>query len=103
MYKLLLIHEVLPGKLAALKAWCQQQDQERKERDTTYTPPKRYITVFGSVHQVIVEVEVETIPEPLLHGYADHPAEGAQGEFLKLIVPGRSELRVLKELDLSAS
>lgn len=104
MYKLVLIHEVLPGKLAALKAWSQQQDQERKERDAAYTPPRRYITVFGSVHQVIVEAEVETIPAPFLErGYAEHPAEGNQGEFLKLIVPGRSELRVLKELDISST
>jgi hypothetical protein len=103
MYKIVLIHEVLPGKLAALKAWCSQQDQERKARDAAYTPPKRYITLFGSVHQVMVEAEVETIPEPFLRGYAEHPAEGAQGEFLQLIVPGHSELRVLKELNISSS
>jgi hypothetical protein len=98
-YKLLLLHEVLPGKLATMKAWFKQQDRARKEQDATYIPRRRYTTVFGSVHQVLVEMEAEKIPEYLLEqSYAEHPAEGAQGEFLQLIVPGRTEMRVLQRL-----
>jgi hypothetical protein len=104
MYKIILSHEVMPGKLADMKRWIVQQDIKRKEENPDYTPPKRYITVAGSVHQVTVEVEGEEIPVYMLeHPYAEHPAEGPQSEFLQWIVPGRSEVRLLKELDLSSS
>jgi hypothetical protein len=104
MYKIILSHEVMPGKLADMKRWLVQQDIKRKEENPDYTPPKRYITVAGSVHQVTVEVEGEEIPVSMLeHPYAEGPAEGAQGEFLQWIVPGRTEIRLLKELDLGSS
>jgi hypothetical protein len=57
------------------------------------------------VHQLVIEVELAQPPqEPWISGYAEFGPEqldGAQGEFLKLIVPGRSELRLLKMLDLA--
>jgi hypothetical protein len=76
--------------------------QAQRAKSRLYT--KRYITVAGSVHQVTVEIEGEEIPVSMLeHPYAEGPAEGAQGEFLQWIVPGRTEIRLLKELDLSSS
>jgi len=105
MYKVVLTHEVLPGKLAELKAWFKQQDEQRQAQDPAYTPWKRYITVFGSVHQIVIEIEMDQPPEePWLSGYAEFGPEqldGAQGEFLKMIVPGQSELKLWKALDLS--
>ncbi len=100
MYKVVLTHEVLPGKLSAMKAWLKQQDEARSKRDPAYVPWKRYITIFGSVHQMVIELEVDKVPEePWV--YAETAGE-AQEEFLTMIVPGRTELRVLKELDLGS-
>lgn len=102
MYKMILSHEVMPGKLPALNAWFRQRDQERKQQNPNYQPPKRYITVYGSVHQVLIEVETEGVPGHLTErAYAEHGGDGVQAEFLAMIVPGRSELRLLKGLDLS--
>jgi hypothetical protein len=101
MYKLILTHEVMPGKLPALNAWFRQRDAERKQQNPEYQPPKRYITVYGSLHQVVIEAETESAVSHLTErAYAELGGEGAQGEFLAMIVPGRSELRLLKELDL---
>ena len=44
---------------------------------------------------------MEKLPEELWV-YADLPPEGAQAEFLTMIVPGRTEIRLLKELDLGS-
>lgn len=99
MYKLILTHEVMPGKLHALNAWFRQRDVDRKQQNPDYQPPKRYITVYGSLHQVIIEVETDSAAGYLTdHAYAELDSEGAQGEFLAMLVPGRSELRLLKEL-----
>ena len=100
MYKLVLTHEILPGKLSAMKAWMKQRDEARRKRDPAYKPYKRYITVFGSVHQLVIELEVAKMEEEPL-AYAGIAGE-AQGEFMAMIVPGRTELRVLKELDLGS-
>lgn len=101
MYKLILTHEVMPGKLPALNAWFRQRDVERKQQNPDYQPPKRYITVYGSLHQVVIEAETESAVSHLTErAYAELGGEGAQGEFLAMIVPGRSELRLLKEIKL---
>ena len=63
MYKLVLTHEVLPGKLPELKVWFKQQDQQRQAQEPGYTPWKRYITIFGSVHQLVIEVELAQPPQ----------------------------------------
>jgi hypothetical protein len=97
MYKAVLVHEVIPGKLSELKQWFQNADRERKSKNPNYTPPKRYITVIGSLTRVYCLIDWETVP--------DHPVvwseiiEG-QGEFKDLIVPGKSEGFVLKELEI---
>ena len=101
MYKVILTHEVLPGKLPAMKAWFKEQDKVRSERNPDYRRPRRYITIFGSVHQFVAEFEMEKLPEDLWV-YAESPPEGAQAEFLKMIVPGRTEVRLLKELELGS-
>jgi len=107
MYKWVLTHEVLPGRFGDLRTWFMQQDVERKRTNPNYPRLKRYTTVFGDVHQVIGEVELETFPEDQWNrgwtsGYATIPPEGPQAEFLQLLVPGRSALRLLKDLDLNA-
>ncbi|MCB9156317.1 MAG: hypothetical protein H6645_04285 [Caldilineaceae bacterium] len=101
MYKLVLTHELLPGKLGEMKAWLKQSDERRKQADPSYTAIKRYITVYGSVHQITIELEMEnTTDHPFVDGYAEMVG-GAQDDYLKMIVPGSSELKILKEIDLS--
>jgi hypothetical protein len=98
-YKVVLTHEVLPGKLPAMHAWFRQQDVERAGQDASYVPPRRSTTIFGSVHQVRTEVELAGPPQVFLErGYAEHAAEGAQGELLQLIAPGQSTMQVWKVL-----
>lgn len=93
MYKMILTHEVLPGKLTAMKEWFKADDDARAKQNPAYKPPKRHITVFGSVHQVVIEAEMEKCSEqPFVY------AEAGQREVLEFIVPGRTELRVLKEI-----
>jgi hypothetical protein len=97
MYKAVLTHEVIPGKLSDLKQWFQNADQERKARNPDYTPPKRYITVIGNLTKFYGEVEREALPEHL-SGWIEN-IEG-QGNLKDLIVPGRTERYVLKELEI---
>jgi hypothetical protein len=101
VYKLILTHEVLPGKLAAIEAWFKEQDRERKKRNPEYTPYRRYITVFGNVHRLVVEAEMEKLPEdPWV--FAEGPPSKAGAVFHEMIVPGRTELTLLKELELDS-
>ena len=101
MYKLVLTHEILPGKLGEIKVWFKQQDEERKQADPSYVPLKRYITVYGSVHQITIEIEMEnTTDHPVVDGYAEM-ASDASDDFHKMIVPGSSKITMLKEIDLS--
>ena len=98
MYKAQLIHEVLPGKFPEMQEWFRKADEKRKKEDPNYKPFKRYITVFGSVHRVIVEIEMEKVPEdPFL--YAESTAPAGADDFQNLIVPGRTELLLLREID----
>lgn len=80
---------------------CWLYDSQRKKNpdlrvpgDPDYDGPLRqYITVFGSVNQLVIELDSETVPESV---YAE--ATHNQG-LLPLIVPGRSVIQVLKQLE----
>ena len=97
MYKFVLTHEIVPGKLSALKRWIKNADRERTAKNPGYKPYKRYITVIGSVTRIHIELEYETWPErPIVWSEV---VEG-QGEFKDLVVAGMSECTVLKELEL---
>ena len=52
MYKVVVTHEILPSKILELKAWLKRKDEEIGKQDPTYTPYKRYLTVFGNMHQL---------------------------------------------------
>ena len=58
-------------------------------------PPKRYITVFGNLTQVVAEFPAETVP--------DYPVVWAEGDggagVYDMVIPGRSEMYVLKEIE----
>jgi hypothetical protein len=95
MYKVVLVHEIIPGKLSDFKRWFRDADEKRKARNPNYTPPNRYITVIGTLTRVVLEWEYETVP--------DHPfvwSEGieTQGDLKDIVVPGMSEGYVLKEI-----
>ena len=101
MYKLVLTHEIMPGKLAAMKDWCKRVDAQRKEENPSYTPFKRWVAVYGSAFRFMIELDSEQgwdRPE----AYADMTREGLEGEFLQYIVPGKTELQLYKELDLDS-
>jgi hypothetical protein len=98
----------MPGKLNDFVAWCKEADAQRKEQDPAYEPFRRFITCFGSANHVVIEIEVE---DPAAEGWlwemfaakgTGSPGAGSSGGFSTLIVPGRTELRLLKELDLGS-
>jgi hypothetical protein len=96
MYKAVLVHEVIPGKLSEFKRWIQDADRERGAKNPDYKPPKRYITVIGNLTKTYGEFEMEAVPA--------HPPEWIQsieedGGLKDMIVPGRTEMYVLKELE----
>ena len=98
MYKIILTHRVIPGKLPELIRWCSNADKERKVANPEYVPPKRYITVFGDLTRFMAEFPVEVVPEhPPVWGAGD--GTGGVGD---MIVPGRSEMYVLKEIEIDS-
>ena len=100
MYKAQLIHEVQPGKFPEMKEWFKRADEGRRKNNPDYTPFKRYLTVYGSVHRVVVEFEMEKAPEEP-YFFAEGEPTGAGVDFWKLIVPDITEVQLLKEIDLS--
>ena len=50
--KIVLSHQVVPGKYAELVKWFKSADNERKEKDKEYQAPKRYINQFGDAFRI---------------------------------------------------
>lgn len=96
MYKVILTHHVIPGKLPELNRWFSTADRERKAANPEYVPPKRYITVLGNLTRFVIEFPLETLPDQMTV-WADS-AEGT-GVY-DMVIPGRSEMVVLKELEI---
>ena len=95
MYKVVLVHEIVPGKLSDYKRWFQDADKARKEKNPDYTPLKRYITVFGSLTRVFIEFDWDTVPD---HPFVWSEAIEKQGDHKDMVVPGQSQMYVLKEM-----
>jgi hypothetical protein len=93
VYKVVLSHEIMPGKLNDFVAWCKQADAQRKEQDPAYEPFRRFITCFGSTSRVVIEMETEdpTAESLLWESFAAKgtgpPGAGSPGGFNTLIVP----------------
>ena len=98
MYKVILTHQVAAGKGRALAAWCKEADERRAQANPDYVAPKRYMTVFGNRGKVVIEFEVEDTAALARLLEPEKPAPG--GSMQDLIVPGMSELILLKEMDL---
>ena len=96
MYKMVIVHEIIPGKLSEYKRWYKQVDQERKAKNPDYVPPKRYVTVIGKLTRVIIEWERETMYE---HFPVWSEAVETYGDLKDMVFPGGIEHYVLKELD----
>ena len=92
MYKAILTHEIQPGKLPQVIEWFKKGDEKGRKDNPDYQTPNRYITVYGSVNQVVIELETDKIPE-VTYAEATH-----NEELLPLLVPGRTELRLLKKI-----
>ena len=108
MYKVVVTHEIMPGKVPDVVKWIQgNYDQARKKDpdlkvpgDPDYRGPLRqYITVYGSAYQFVVELDMEKLPEQgepyaLPYALATHN-EG----LLPFLVPGRTVIQLLKQLE----
>ncbi len=95
MYKAVLVHEIVPGKLSDFKRWYQNADQERKSKNPNYVPPKRYITVIGTLTRFFAEFELDTVPD---HPFIWSETIEKQGDLKDMVVSGKSEIYVLKEI-----
>ncbi len=93
MYKIVLSHEVLPGKLPEVVKWMQKGDDEARKKNPDFKPPSRFIGVFGSVNELVVELEADKIPE-VVYAEATH-----NRDLIPLIVPGRTVMQVFKRLE----
>ena len=96
MYKMVIVHEIIPGKLSEYKRWYKQVDQERKAKNPDYVPRKRYVTVVGKLTRVIIEWERETMYE---HCPVWSEIVETHGDLKDIVFPGGIEHYVLKELD----
>ncbi len=94
MYKAVLTHEIMPGKLPDVIQWLKKGDEKARAKNPDATLPVRFITVYGSVNQIVIEVETETVPD---RAYAEATHNE---ELLSLIVPGRTESRLLKKIEV---
>ncbi len=62
MYKAVLTHEIMPGMLPDVIAWLKEEERKAKEKNPDTKVPERFITVFGSVNQIVIEFETEEVP-----------------------------------------
>ena len=95
MYKMVLVHEIIPGKLSDFKRWFQNADRERKAKDPDHVPMKRYITVIGNLTRFYAERELDAVPDQ--PGAWLESIEN-QGDLKDMVVPGSTEVYVLKEI-----
>jgi hypothetical protein len=100
MYKVVLTHLVAPGKQRAMEAWFKEADQKRAKVDPSYIVPKRYMTVFGSQSKVVCEFNVADIAALAEILEPKVPIASGTGSFLEFVVPGMSEMVLLKEIEL---
>ena len=101
MFKQVMTHEILPGKLPEVKKWLQGNYDELRKKDPNfkgpnhpdYKGPRQYITVYGSANQLVIELDLE---KPMEISYAE--ATHNEG-LIPLIVPGRTVVQLLKKLE----
>ena len=96
MYKVVLTHEVIPEKLPEFIEWFKNADKKRREANPEYIPPKRYVTVYGNLRQVTIEMEFEEVPASMTKS-AWLEGKSSQEELSSMFT--RSEFALLKEID----
>ena len=95
MYKVVLTHEVMPGKLPDVIKWLKASDE--KARASNAPHGTHYITVFGSAHKLINERELDEVPTSFVEtAYAERTHNS---ELVQFLVPGRTEIVLLKKLE----
>ena len=99
MYKLVMTHEILPGKLPDVISWLQGNYDKLREKDPDLKVPgdpeykgplRQYVTVYGSVNQYVMELDTESIPDQV-YALATH-----NKDLLPFLVPGSTKNKVLK-------
>ena len=102
MHKVLLTHQIVPGKFSELSDWFKEADAKRKAEDPDYKPPKRYIYQTGSVFKIASEFEFEKLViddiTPFSQGGYPNYGETSQPDFFPFIVPGTSTMDILREI-----
>lgn len=103
MYKYVITHEIMPGKVPDLIKWLQGNYDELRKKDPglkvpgdpDYKGPQRhYLSVFGSSYQFTMEFELEKLPEKWdPYALATHNAA-----LLPLLVPGRTVTSLMQQI-----
>ena len=103
MHKVLVTHQIVPGKFSELSDWFKEADAKRKADDPDYKPSRRHIYQTGSVFKVVSEFEFEKLviddATPFSQGGYPNYCETSQPDFFPFIVPGTSTMDILKEID----
>ena len=74
--------------------WLKEGDEKARANSLDTNVSIRFIIVFGSVNQIFIEAESESIPERV---YAE---KIHNKNSLLLIVPGRSEMWMPKKIEI---
>ena len=57
MHKILITHQIVPGKFDELSKWYKEVDAKRAKEDPNCKKPKKYIYQTGEVFKVVSEFE----------------------------------------------
>ena len=103
MQKILLTHQIVPGKFDEISNWFKEADSKRKTENPDYKPPRRYIYQTGNVFKVVIEFEFEKLvvddSTPFSEGGFPNYGESSQPNFFPFIVPGTSTVDIIKEIE----
>jgi len=100
MYKVVLTHIVAPGKQRAMEAWFKEADEKRAKADPRYVVPRRYMTLFGDQNRVVCEFELPDAKVVAEFLEPKTPPMMGTGSFQDLVVPGKSEMVMLKQIEI---
>ena len=103
MHKILITHQIVPGKFNELSKWYKEVDAQRAKEDPNYKKPRRYIYQTGEVFKVVSEFEFEKLviddSTPMSEGGLISYGETSQPDFFPFIVPGTSTFEILREIE----
>ena len=93
MYKIQFTHQIMPGKVGALKELLQKR-LDKAPKDSAYAQAKRYLSVTGNVTEFVFETDRESLSSD-----SSPWIEWEAAEFQELTVPGSNYVKILKEIE----